>query len=146
MIFPALEHSVLPGLLDAAVLVGFASLFIQSFGHGLMKRALVPQSDPYLTESLWHEPGEDADPLAWTSDMKRALALSTIGFALTFAVWGMISALAPSFVEMYHLSFVQKSVLIAIPVLLGSIGRLPMGIRSEERRVGKAGGCRRVRD
>jgi hypothetical protein len=59
--------------------------------------------------------------------MKRALALSTIGFAIMFAVWGMISALAPKFVEKYHLSFVQKSVLIAIPVLLGSIGRLPMG-------------------
>ncbi|HXI25096.1 MAG TPA: MFS transporter, partial [Pyrinomonadaceae bacterium] len=64
--------------------------------------------------------------------MKRALALSTLGFAITFAVWGMISALAPKFVEMYHLSFVQKSVLIVIPVLLGSILRLPMGILTDK--------------
>jgi len=32
--------------------------------------------------------------LAWTSDMKRALALSTIGFAITFAVW--LSAVKPA--------------------------------------------------
>ena len=31
--------------------------------------------------------------------MKRALELSTGGFAITFAVWGMISALAPKFVD-----------------------------------------------
>jgi len=58
--------------------------------------------------------------------------MSTLGFAITFAVWGMVSALAPKFVEMYHLSFVQKSVLIAIPVLLGSVGRLPMGILADK--------------
>ena len=132
MIFPAFEHSALPGLVDIALLVGFTSLFFQSFANGLMKSALTPQNDPYMKESLWHEPREEGDPLAWNPRMKRALALSTIGFAVTFAVWGMISALAPKFVEMYHLSFVQKSVLIAIPVLLGSIGRLPMGILADK--------------
>ena len=132
MIFPAFEHSALPGLVDLAVVIGFASLFLQTFANGLRKGALVPQNDPYLAESLWQEPREAPDPLAWTSDMKRALALSTIGFAITFAVWGMIAALAPKFVEMYHLSFLQKSVLIAIPVLLGSVGRLPMGILADK--------------
>ena len=132
MIFPTFDHSALFGLVDIAVAIGFASLFMQSFGNGLRKTALVPRNDPYLDESLWQEPREAPDPLAWTSDMKRALALSTIGFAVTFAVWGMISALAPKFVEMYHLSFVQKSVLIAIPVLLGSVGRLPMGILADK--------------
>lgn len=131
MIFPAYEYSALLGLIDVAILIGFASLFIQSFASGLRKSALVPQNDPYLAESLWQEPSETDDPLAWSSEMKRALALSTIGFAITFAVWGMISALAPRFVEMYHLSFVQRSVLIAIPVLFGSIGRLPMGILAD---------------
>jgi len=104
MIFPAFEHSAVIGFVDVAVVVGFASLFLQSFVSGLRKSALVPQNDPYLGESLWEEPREAADANAWTSDMKRALALSTMGFAITFAVWGMISALAPKFVEMYHLS------------------------------------------
>ena len=132
MIFPPFEHSALIGLIDVAVTIGFASLFIQSFVNGLRHTALVPRNDPYLAESLWQEPREAADRFAWSGEMKRALALATIGFAITFAVWGMISALAPKFVEMYHLSFVQKSVLIAIPVLLGSIGRLPMGILADK--------------
>jgi NNP family nitrate/nitrite transporter-like MFS transporter len=132
LIFPAFEHQALVGLIDLAILMGFASMFVQSFARGLRKTALIPQRDPYLAESLWQEPREAADPLAWTSEMKRALTLATLGFAITFAVWGMISALAPRFVEMYHLSFVQKSVLIAIPVLLGSVGRLPMGILADK--------------
>ena len=132
LIFPAFEHPAMIGLVEVAIVIGFASLFLQSFASGLRKSALVPQNDPYLAESLWQEPREAPDPLAWTSDMKRALALSTVGFAITFAVWGMIAALAPKFVEMYHLSFLQKSVLIAIPVLLGSVGRLPMGILADK--------------
>jgi NNP family nitrate/nitrite transporter-like MFS transporter len=132
LIFPAFGHPAMIGLVEVAIVIGFASLFLQSFANGLRKSALVPQNDPYLAESLWQEPREAPDPLAWTGDMKRALALSTVGFAITFAVWGMIAALAPKFVEMYHLSFLQKSVLIAIPVLLGSVGRLPMGILADK--------------
>ena len=132
MIFPSLEHAALIGLIDVAVLIGFLSLFLQTLVNGLRKAALLPGNDPYLEESVWQEPREVPDALAWTADMKRALALATIGFAITFAVWGMISALAPRFVELYHLSFLQKSVLIAIPVLLGSVGRLPMGILADK--------------
>jgi MFS transporter, NNP family, nitrate/nitrite transporter len=132
MIFPAFDHPAMVGLVEVAILIGFTSLFLQSVANGLRKSALMPQNDPYLAESLWQEPREASDPLAWTSDTKRALALSTVGFAITFAVWGMIAALAPKFVEMYHLSFLQKSVLIAIPVLLGSVGRLPMGILADK--------------
>ncbi len=132
LIFPAFEHPAMIGLVEVAIVIGFASLFLQSFANGLRKSALMPLRDPYLAESLWQEPREAPDPLAWTSDMKRALALSTVGFAITFAVWGMVAALAPKFVEMYHLSFVQKSVLIAIPVLVGSIGRLPLGMLADK--------------
>jgi hypothetical protein len=56
MIFPALEHSALLGLIDIAITVGFASLFIHSFFSGLRRTALVPQNDPYLEESLWEDP------------------------------------------------------------------------------------------
>ena len=132
MIFPAFAHSAMLSLVDIAVIMGFAPLFIHSFARGLHRSALMPRHDPYLKESLWQEPHDVSIPLAWTSEMKRALALSTIGFAITFAVWGMISALVPTFVELYHLSFEQKSLLIAIPVLLGSIGRLPMGILADK--------------
>ena len=62
----------------------------------------------------------------------RALFLSTTAFAVTFAVWGMIAALAPTFTQLYGLSGKEKSLLIAIPVLLGSIGRLFAGMLADK--------------
>src|SRR5262245_13837109 len=61
----------------------------------------------------------------------RALFLSTTAFAVSFAVWGLIAALAPTFTQLYGLSAKQKSLMIAIPVLLGSLGRLPAGILAD---------------
>src|SRR5215212_4180155 len=61
----------------------------------------------------------------------RALFLSTTAFAVSFAVWGLISALAPTFTQVYGLSAKTKSLLIAIPVLLGSLGRLPAGMLAD---------------
>ncbi len=54
----------------------------------------------------------------------RALFFATTAFAVSFAVWGLIAALAPKFTELYGLSATEKSLLIAIPVLLGSVGRI----------------------
>ncbi|MBK8467548.1 MAG: NarK/NasA family nitrate transporter [Chloracidobacterium sp.] len=62
----------------------------------------------------------------------RALFLSTTAFAVTFAVWGLIAALAPTFTLLYGLSGKEKSLLIAIPVLLGSIGRLFAGMLADK--------------
>ncbi|HEY8559238.1 MAG TPA: nitrate/nitrite transporter [Pyrinomonadaceae bacterium] len=61
----------------------------------------------------------------------RALFFSTTAFAVSFAVWGLIAALAPRFTEIYKLSATEKSILIAIPVLLGSIGRLFSGMLAD---------------
>src|SRR5215210_956441 len=61
----------------------------------------------------------------------RALFLSTTAFAVSFAIWGLISALAPKFTEIYKLNATEKSILIAIPVLLGSLGRLPAGMLAD---------------
>ena len=61
----------------------------------------------------------------------RHIVLGTLSFAVSFAAWGLISAFAPRFREMYHLSALQTSLLIAVPVLLGSIGRIPMGILAD---------------
>lgn len=61
----------------------------------------------------------------------RALFMSTTAFGVAFAIWGLISALAPTFTEIYNLSATSKSILIAVPVLLGSIGRLPAGMLAD---------------
>jgi len=59
------------------------------------------------------------------------LALATMSFAVCFAAWGLIGAFAPQFREMYRLSGFQTSLLVALPVLLGSVARLPMGVLTD---------------
>jgi nitrate/nitrite transporter NarK len=57
----------------------------------------------------------------------RALILATISFALSFAAWGLVGGLASIFTSLYKLSASQTALLVAVPVLLGSLARLPMG-------------------
>lgn len=45
----------------------------------------------------------------------RALFFSTTAFAVSFAVWGLVAALAPTFTQAYGLSAKSKSLMIAIP-------------------------------
>jgi NNP family nitrate/nitrite transporter-like MFS transporter len=57
----------------------------------------------------------------------RMLVLATVGFALNFWAWALISPLAPGLREELDLTVVQQSVLVALPVLVGSLGRIPVG-------------------
>jgi NNP family nitrate/nitrite transporter-like MFS transporter len=59
------------------------------------------------------------------------LALGTVSFAVCFAAWGLIAAFAPKFRETFHLSATQSALLIAVPVLLGSLARLPVGMLAD---------------
>ena len=62
---------------------------------------------------------------------RRQLALGTISFAVCFAAWGLISAFAPRFREIYHLTASQSALLVAVPVLLGSLARVPVGLLTD---------------
>ena len=64
-------------------------------------------------------------------DNGRHLALATISFTVCFAAWGLISAFAPHFREAYHLTGAQRDFLVAVPVLLGALARLPMGMLTD---------------
>src|SRR5579872_1030897 len=59
------------------------------------------------------------------------LTLGTISFAVCFAAWGLIAAFAPRFREAFHLSATQAALMVATPVLLGSLARLPMGMLAD---------------
>ena len=59
------------------------------------------------------------------------LSLATGAFALCFAVFGSVSALMPILKKQLALSPVQVSIALAIPVLLGSIGRIPLGMLTD---------------
>src|SRR5688572_30094729 len=60
-----------------------------------------------------------------------ALILATLSFAISFAAWGLIGGLAPVFTDLYHLTASQTALLVAVPVLLGSLARLPMGMLTD---------------
>src|SRR6185503_8888837 len=61
----------------------------------------------------------------------RHLTLGTLSFAVCFAAWGLISAFAPRFRELFSLTGTQTALLVAVPVLLGSLGRLPVGLLAD---------------
>ncbi len=61
----------------------------------------------------------------------RNLALATIAFALCFAAWGMIAPVAPDIQDELGLSNTQTSIMIAIPVILGSLLRIPLGLLTD---------------
>jgi MFS transporter, NNP family, nitrate/nitrite transporter len=60
-----------------------------------------------------------------------ALSLATLAFALCFAVWGMLAPLAPTFRELYRLSATEVGLLVAVPVVLGALGRIPLGLLTD---------------
>lgn len=65
------------------------------------------------------------------SSTARHLSLATVSFAVCFAAWGLISAFAPRFREMFGLSATETALLVAVPVLLGSLARLPVGMLAD---------------
>src|SRR5215510_4820844 len=62
---------------------------------------------------------------------KWQLALGTISFTVCFAAWGLISAFAPRFRELFHLNATQTAFLVAVPVLLGALLRTVTGILAD---------------
>ncbi|MFD8533290.1 nitrate/nitrite transporter [Streptosporangium canum] len=59
------------------------------------------------------------------------LALATAAFAITFWAWNLIGPLAGGYGRQLGLSPTQTSLLVAIPVLVGSLGRIPIGMLAD---------------
>ncbi|MFD0317884.1 MFS transporter [Streptomyces flavalbus] len=55
------------------------------------------------------------------------LTLATVGFAVNFWAWALLSPLGPRFKESLDLSSFEQSLLVAVPVIVGSLGRIPVG-------------------
>jgi NNP family nitrate/nitrite transporter-like MFS transporter len=56
------------------------------------------------------------------------LALATLAFALCFTAWRLIAPFMKTFEHDLGLDYTEALVLPAIPVLLGSLLRMPLGI------------------
>ena len=50
-----------------------------------------------------------------------------LGFAVNFWAWALISPLGAFFTDELGPRAVQKSLLVAVPVVVGSLGRIPVG-------------------
>src|SRR6202140_3982721 len=65
------------------------------------------------------------------SAQRKHLLLGTVSFTVCFAAWGLISAFAPHFRQQLHLSATQTAFLVAVPVLLGALARIPIGMLAD---------------
>lgn len=59
---------------------------------------------------------------------RRNLVLATLAFAVSFSAWGMIAPIAPDIQDELGLSDTETAVMISIPVVLGSLLRIPLGL------------------
>ena len=57
----------------------------------------------------------------------RNLGLATLAFTITFWAWNLIAPLGVRYTEQFDLSSGQKALLVAMPVLVGSLGRIVTG-------------------
>ncbi|RYJ04949.1 MAG: MFS transporter, partial [Actinomycetales bacterium] len=57
----------------------------------------------------------------------KNLALATLAFAISFWAWNMIAPLGVRYAEALDLTAGEKSLLVATPVLVGSLGRILAG-------------------
>ncbi|MEV0403098.1 MFS transporter [Actinoallomurus sp. NPDC050550] len=55
------------------------------------------------------------------------LVMATLGFAVNFWAWALLSPLGPRFKDALHLGSLEQALLVAVPVLVGSVGRIPVG-------------------
>lgn len=62
----------------------------------------------------------------------RVMILATVAFALCFAGWTLYAPLAVYFKVEFNLSSTSVGLLLAAPVLLGSIAKIPMGIVTDK--------------
>jgi NNP family nitrate/nitrite transporter-like MFS transporter len=70
------------------------------------------------------------DPAAPSPTARRRalmLTLATVGFAVNFWAWALLSPLGPRLKAGLHLSAFQQALLVAVPVVVGSLGRIPVG-------------------
>ncbi len=59
------------------------------------------------------------------------LAFGTASFTLCFAAWGLVGAFAPGFRKELGLSSTETAFLVAVPVLLGAVCRVPAGMLTD---------------
>ena len=60
------------------------------------------------------------------------LALATLGFAVNFWAWALLSPLGTRFKDTLHLTSFQQALIVAVPVVVGALGRIPVGALTDK--------------
>ncbi|MEU8676221.1 MFS transporter [Streptomyces sp. NPDC048560] len=58
--------------------------------------------------------------------------MATVGFTLTFWAWNLIAPMSADYKDRLGLSSFEQSLLVAVPVLVGSLGRIPVGALTDK--------------
>jgi MFS transporter, NNP family, nitrate/nitrite transporter len=61
----------------------------------------------------------------------RNLILGTVAFAACFSAWGMLAPIGPDLQDELGLSDTELAIMISIPVVLGSLLRIPLGLLTD---------------
>ena len=62
---------------------------------------------------------------------RRALTLATVAFTACFYAWSILGPLSPKLQKDLDLSEFQTALMVAVPVLLGSLLRVPLGLLAD---------------
>jgi NNP family nitrate/nitrite transporter-like MFS transporter len=71
------------------------------------------------------------DIIMQTPRANVTLGMATAAFAVSFIAWSLLAPLAPQLQRQYHLNDFAISLVIAVPVILGSLARMPMGVLAD---------------
>jgi NNP family nitrate/nitrite transporter-like MFS transporter len=55
------------------------------------------------------------------------LGMATVGFGLNYWAWALVSPLGPHFKQSLALTSFQQALVVAVPVIVGALGRIPVG-------------------
>src|SRR5664279_4157448 len=84
------------------------------------------RGDVVMSASPGQQPTESAEP-AELRGQGANLALATWVFAINFWAWNLIGPLSATYTKAMSLTSTQTALLVATPILVGSVGRIPVG-------------------
>ena len=61
----------------------------------------------------------------------KQLSLATLSFAVCFYAWALLGPLGPDLQDQLGLSDSQLALTVSIPVVLGSLMRIPLGVLTD---------------
>jgi NNP family nitrate/nitrite transporter-like MFS transporter len=85
----------------------------------------MPTMTPRRTRTVETPTSSDRTP--WVM-----LGVATLGFAVNFWAWALLSPLGVHFKTVLDLSGFNQALLVAVPVVVGSLGRIPVGALTDK--------------